>query len=172
MYKYDFNSMSDKEILYVSAANNLLMYFMWLTAILFNIFGFQIGFTPINYVFGLPYYFYILNGMIAIISFIFKHVQYRKHDFFHNKKKYMIDTILQLVLFLAFFLNAYFLVTAESDNETFLMINWNWHILIPVLFPLLIALITYMDLTAHRPVRQKARAYWKAKRLEKQASIL
>lgn len=159
--------MTDKEILYVVAANNLSFFFLWLTAILFNIFGFEIGFTGINYVFGLPYYFYMFNGLVAIICFIFKHTQYKKHDYFQNKKKYIIDTFLQLFLFSMFFLNAFFLITAESDNETFLAINWDWRILIPVLLPLLIALIIYIDLTAHRPIRKKAQAYIKAARQEK-----
>ena len=164
MYKYDFDSMTDKEILYVGAANNLFTFFLWLTAILFNVFGFEIGFTGINYVFGLPYYLYIVNGLAAIICFVFKHFQYKKHNYFENKKKYVFDTLLQLLLFLMFFLNAFFLITAESDNETFLAINWDWRILIPVLLPLLIALIIYLDLTAHRPVRKKAQAYIKAAR--------
>lgn len=165
MYKYDFEKMTDTDLLRLGAANNLLLFFVWLTGILFNIYGFQIGFTGINYVFGLPYLLYFFCFTRTIISFVFKHLCYKKHNFFGNKKKYIIDTMLYALFLLAFFLHAYFLITVTSDNETFIAINWNYEILIPVLLPLSVIFWIYIDLTGAKAVRMKNKAYWKNKKV-------
>lgn len=162
--------MTDTEIIYVGMANLLVIFFVLFTGFLFNIFGFQVGFSGINYLFGLPYYFYIFFLSRTIISFIFKHFCYKKHGFFGNKKKYIIDTLIYVLFLVAFFLHAYFVITATSDNESFIAINWDFRILIPILLPLYFIFMIYLDLTAHKPIRMKNKAYWDAYKKSKKSA--
>lgn len=162
MYKYDFSKMTDTDLIYVGTANFLMMFFVLFTGFLFNIFGFQVGFSGINFLFGLPYYFYIFFFTRTIISFVFRHFCYKKHSFFDNKKKYVIDTLVFVLFLVAFFLHAYFVITATSDNESFVVINWDYRLLIPVLLPLYFIFMIYLDFTAHKPIRMKNKAFWQA----------
>ncbi len=167
-YKYDFQNLSKGDLTYIGAANNLVFYFVWQTGLFFSFFGFQIGFSALNFLWGIPYYFYIASMLSTIISFVFKHIQYKKHNYFENKRKYVVDTIIYLLFLLAFFLNAYFFTTTEPVVDNFAKTTLNFYILIPVLIPLSVVFWIYMDYSAHKPVRDKYKEYKKAEKQLKQ----
>lgn len=163
-YDYNFDSLSRYDLVSIGVSNNLVFYFVWQTGLFFSLFGFQIGFTALDFVWGIPYYFYIASIIGTIISFIFKHFQYRKHNFFDNKRKYIIDTSIYLLFLLAFFFNAYYFTTAEPVVDNFTRITLNFRILIPILLPLSIIFWVYMDYSAHKPVRDKFKESNKAEK--------
>lgn len=134
-YKYDFENLSKKDVMYLGASNNLVSFFVWTTGLIFSLYGFQIGFSALNYMWGIPYYFYIASMLGTIASFVFKHVEYIKHQYFGNSRKYIVDTSVYLLFLLAFFLNAFYRTTAVPVVDNFVSINWDFRILIPVLIP-------------------------------------